>query len=150
MTHEDAGHYAKKHQGIEIDKTIGEKLKNNSKDKKISCPAMHLVATELSVTPEKTGIQADLLELRLNHCQLGLFGWDNSPSGKLPPGKLIDKTIQISDSLEKELQTAVIDNRITCIKAWDVAKKLKMKRVDVASACEKRGIKIKKCQLGAF
>ena len=145
MTHEDAGHYAKKHQGIEIDKTIEEKLKKNAENEKISCPIIHSIAKELSITPEKAGIQTDLLELRLNCCQLGLFGWEGEPSGKL-----IDKSIQITDALEQELKTTTKDNRITCLECWDIAKILKLKRVDIASACESKGIKIKKCQLGAF
>ena len=32
----------------------------------------------------------------------------------------------------------------------DAAKKLKIKRLDMGSACEKKNIKIKPCQLGAF
>jgi hypothetical protein len=145
MTHEDAGHYAKKHQGIKIDKKIEEELKKSSENEKISCPIIHSIAKELSIKPEEAGIQTDLIELRLNNCQLGLFGWEGEPSGKL-----IDKSIQISDTLEKELQTIIKDNRITCLECWDIAKKLKIKRLDVASACEKKGFKIKKCQLGAF
>ncbi len=145
MTHEDAGHYAKKHQGIEIDKTIEEKLKKKAVDEKISCPAIHSIAKELSILPEKTGVQADLLELRLNCCQLGLFGWEGEPKGKL-----IDKNIKVPDDLEKELNTTAKDNRLTCTECWNIAKKLKIKKLDVGSACENKGIKIKKCQLGAF
>lgn len=145
MTHEDAGHYAKKHQGVDINTTIKEKLNKSSEDNKISCPAVHLTAKELSVTPEEAGIQTDLLELRLNFCQLGLFGWEGEPSGKL-----LDKNIEISDILEQELKSIVKDNRITCLECWNIAKKLKLKKVNVASVCENNGIKIKKCQLGAF
>ena len=145
MTHEDAGHYAKKHQGIKVDKTIEEKLRANSKNEKISCSAIHSAAEKLSVSPKKTGIQADLLELRLNCCQLGLFGWE-----KEPKGKLIDKSIQIPDILEEKLNSITKDNRTTCLECWEIADALKIKKLDVGSACEKKGIKIKKCQLGAF
>ncbi len=145
MTHEDAGHYAKKHQGKKIDKTVEEKLKKNARHGNIPCPMVHAVAEELSITPESAGIQADLLELRLNCCQLGLFGWEGKPSHKL-----VDKNVQVSNALDAELDREVKDNRITCLGCWDIAKKLKIKKVDVASACEKKGIKIKQCQLGAF
>lgn len=143
MTHEDAGHYAKKHQGVEIEENIEEKLKKNSEDEKISCPMIHSIAKTLSIPPKEVGIQADLLELRLCNCQLGLYGWE-------PSGKLIDENIHISDDLEKKLKEIVKDNRIICSECWDIAKELKIKKVDVASACEKKGIKIKKCQIGAF
>ncbi|MCK5098905.1 MAG: hypothetical protein KAR45_12435 [Desulfobacteraceae bacterium] len=143
MTHEDAGHYAKKHQDVEIDKDIEEKLKKDSEKGNISCPVVHSIAHTLSTTPDKIGIQADLLEMRILHCQIGLFGWD-------PLGKLIDKNVDISEALEQELKNTVDNNRITCLGCWDIAKKLKIKKLDVASACEKKGIKIKKCQIGAF
>ena len=143
MTHEDAGHYAKKHQNIEIDTGIEEKLKKNSENGNISCPLVHSIAKTLSTTPDKIGVQADLLEMRLLHCQIGLFGWE-------PSGKLIDKNIEISEALEQELEKTIKDNRITCLGCWDIAKQLKIKKLDVASACEKKGIKIKKCQIGAF
>ncbi|MCK5542460.1 MAG: hypothetical protein KAI40_07180 [Desulfobacterales bacterium] len=145
MTHENAGHYAKKHQGIKIDNTIAEKLKKTSKDEKIPCQKIHAVANELSRIPIQVGIQADLIELRLNCCQLGLFGWEKESSGKL-----IDKNIQINDILEEALDKSAKDNRITCSDCWDIAKNLKIKKLDIGSACEKKGIKIKKCQLGAF
>ena len=145
MTHEDAGHYAKKHQNIEIDNDIEEKLNKNSENGKISCPLVHSIAKSLSTTPEKIGIQADLLELRILHCQIGLFGWEQESSGKL-----LDKSIEISDALQQELKTTVKDNRITCSGCWDIAKTLKIKKLEVSSACEKKGIKIKKCQIGAF
>ena len=143
MTHEDAGHYAKKHQDVEIDKDIEEKLKKNSEKGNISCPIVHSIANKLSTTPDTIGIQADLLEMRILHCQIGLFGWE-------PLGKLIDKSIDISEALEQELEKTIVDNRITCLGCWDIAKKLKIKKLDVASACEKKGFKIKKCQIGAF
>ena len=143
MTHEDAGHYAKKHQNVEIDKDIEEKLKKNSEEGNISCPMVHSIAKTLSTTPDNIGVQADLLEMRILHCQIGLFGWE-------PLGKLIDKSIEISESLEQELEKNIKDNRITCSGCWDIAKKLKIKKLDVASACEKKGVKIKKCQIGAF
>ena len=145
MTHEDAGHYAKKHQNVEIDKDIEEKLKKNSENGNISCPLVHSIAKSFSTTPDQIGIQADLLEMRILHCQIGLFGWE-----KEPYNKLLDKNIEISDALEQELKITVKDERITCSGIWNIAKTLKMKKLDVASACEKKGFKIKKCQIGAF
>jgi len=143
MTHEDAGHYANKHKDIEIDPDIEKKLNKNSENGNIPCPVIHAIAKQLSVEPHKIGTQADLHEMRILYCQLGLFGWE-------PLGKLIDKTIKISQPLDLEITNAADNNRITCLTIWEIAKKLKIKKLDVASACEKKGIKIKKCQIGAF
>jgi hypothetical protein len=52
--------------------------------------------------------------------------------------------------LNEQLDITSIDGRISCLECWTIAKKLKIKRLDMGSACEKKNIKIKPCQLGAF
>jgi hypothetical protein len=42
------------------------------------------------------------------------------------------------------------DDRISCKSAWNVATRLNLAKIDVSNACEALGIKICKCQLGAF
>lgn len=143
MTHEDAGHYAEKHQGIDLDKNIASMLKKKSDNGTISCAAIHAAAGLLGVSPIEAGIQADLMELRLVKCSLGLFGYG-------PGIKKINKDIEIPEPLNNELENNAENQRITCIKCWEIGKKLKIKRIDISSACEKKGFKIKQCQLGAF
>ncbi len=143
MSHEDAGHYAKKHQNKNLDKKIASVLKKKSNNKTISCAAIHAAAEVLGISPIEAGIQADLMELRLVKCSLGLFGYD-------PGKKKINKNMEISELLNNELEKNSGNGTITCIKCWKIGRKLKIKRLDIASACENKGIKIKQCQLGAF
>ncbi len=79
MTHEDAGHYAAKHgPGVKADSKIIDAIKEKMSDGKISCAAMHGISKMLSVSPAEAGKTADLLEVRLLKCQLGLFGYSRS------------------------------------------------------------------------
>jgi len=143
MTHEDRGHYAKKHQDRKIDEKITSLIKSLSKDNNLSCVAAHKAAEELKVSPAEIGVQTDLLEFRITHCQLGLFGYQ-------PETKRIDPTINIPGDMEKEIDKANEEGRIDCIGCWNIAKALNAKKLDIASACEKKEIRIKPCQLGAF
>ncbi|NOX34719.1 MAG: hypothetical protein GXP56_13475, partial [Deltaproteobacteria bacterium] len=93
--------------------------------------------------PLEIGVQADLIEYRIAECQLGLFGYNDGQ-------KIIDPGIEISPELSLELDKENQDGRISCLKCWEIAKKLKIKRLDLGSACEKKNIRIKPCQLGAF
>ena len=147
MTHSDRGHYAAKHQGKEIDGTISSALNNIVKDNQLACAAAHKAAQDLDVTPREIGIQADLMELRITHCQLGLFGYKGGE-------KKIDSGFKIPSDMEQAIdqliEKAEDKGRISCLEAWNLAKDLDAKRIDIASACEKKGIRIKPCQLGAF
>ncbi len=144
MAHEDAGHYAAKHpEGTTTDPELKQKLQQKIEDGKISCAAAHALAVELNVVPEKIGIAIDLMEARIHKCQLGLFGYQ--------PEKCIVKP---AATPFPEVETAVNDNlekgRIACEKCWQIADRLGKKKMDVSSVCESMGIKITKCQLGAF
>ncbi len=143
MTHEDRGHYAGKHKEAVIDETLRPLIMDAANDGKITCSSLHRIARAQNIPPGQVGIQADLLELRLIECQLGLFGHGSK-------GKLLDPEIKIPPELEARLDEAVEDGRVSCLSCWEIARELKMKRLDVANACEKKEYRIKPCQLGAF
>jgi hypothetical protein len=143
MTHEDKGHYALKHENLEIDQAVCDHIKSSADNNLVTCASAHRIAGSLGKTPAEVGAQIDLLEFQLTECQLGLFGYPDKQ-------KKIDPDIEISPQLNEELDKAAEDKRISCHGCWEIAKKLKIKKLDVSSACEKKNIKIKQCQLGAF
>jgi len=143
MTHEDAGHYALKHKDKIIDPDICSQIEKSARDGIISCSSVHKVARELELSPGEVGIQVDLMELRLKECCLGLFGYE-------PSGKNFDESIEVSQVLKDELGKISTNGRTTCIQCWNLARDLKIKHIDIGSSCEKLGMKIKGCQLGAF
>ena len=143
MTHQDKGHFAAKHTGRQIDKTITDKIRTVAHDACITCASAHRIGKELNISPSEIGIQTDLIEYRISECQLGLFGYDD---GK----KRINPDIQISPELNENLEKQNKEGRISCQECWNIAKNLKIKRLDISSACEIKNIRIKPCQLGAF
>ena len=148
MSHPTPGHYARKHSQTSRRPDIMAALKDRAQNNQIPCAAVHAVATDFGITPKEVGAQADLLEMRLTHCILGLFGYKKGTQGT---SKILDSAIRISPDLETAIcSQAGADKRLSCIQCWEIAKACKVKRLEVSSACEQLGIKIKPCQLGAF
>ncbi len=144
MAHEDAGHYAGKHpRQTVIDPTLSTAIKEKATNGRISCAAAHGIAQQQVVSPARVGQQIDLLELRIDKCQMGLFGYD-------PETKIVQPSKSIAAALESTLQPLLVDNKISCADCWKIADQLNISRLDVASACEGLKIKISPCQLGAF
>ncbi len=143
MGHNDKGHYALKHPGKSLDPKLSKVVKAAASDGLLTCASAHKAAKTLGCTPGDIGTQADLLELRISQCQLGLFGYS-------PDKKNLDPDVEIPEGLEDAILDAQDEGRISCRQCWDMAKVHNISRLDMGSACEKKEIRIKPCQLGAF
>lgn len=144
MTHEDAGKYGAKHPaGTTADPALAAAVQDRAEDGQITCTAAHEIAGALGVAPAEVGKAVDLLELRIIACQLGLFGY-------YPGRKIVEAAEVVVDDLRDRLGPFAAAGEIGCAEAWDIADTLGIERMSVAAACETLGIKIKRCQLGAF
>ena len=144
MTHEDAGHYGAKHPaGRKLNEKTVEALQQKARDGKISCAAASLIADRLQVSMADVGATIDLLEIHLDKCQLGLFGYS-------PKKMIVEPAQTVSPALEAAIREALVKGRLPCRAAWEIAGQTGMTRMDISAACEKLKIKIKPCQLGAF
>ena len=144
MTHEDKGHYAKKHPPhLKVDQKIASVVQAHSSEKQVSCFDSFKIAEELGIKPSEVGFTIDSLEISLIKCQLGLYGYG-------PERKAIKPMENVDKDLEEAIQNSLENNRLTCISAWEIAEKLHIPKMDVSSACETLKIKIGSCQLGAF
>jgi hypothetical protein len=143
MTHEDSGKYAEKRHGAKLNEMIAARIKEKISENAISCAEAHSVAVKLKADPAEVGTAIDLLEVRINKCQLGLFGYGKEKN--IPP--LSDK---ISPEIESAIRSSLVDGRLTCFAAWDISKRFNVSKGMVAAACERIKIKISACQLGAF
>lgn len=143
MGHQDKKNYAEKHPGKSLDPIISGKISSLTDNTQLTCAAAHRAARDLNLKPLDIGIQADLMEFTITRCQLGLFGYS-------PQKKNIDPDIEVSKALDDALDQATQEGRISCAQGWEIADAMKIKRLDLGSACEKKGIRIKPCQLGAF
>jgi len=113
----------------------------------LPCATAFRIARELGVEPLEVGQTADALGIRLNRCQLGLFGYGPKAEGR-------HKIVQPAETVEPGLAQAIRDNlvegKLSCRAAWDIASALRIPKMDVSAAAEALGIKITRCQLGAF
>ena len=144
MTHEDRGHYAKKHSPErKTNPTVVEAVKTKSINGEMPCAVAHKISQELNVSPEEVGFTVDALELRLVKCQLGLYGYR-------PQKRIVTPAESVSKELEEAIRESMVEDRLTCEKAWEIAKRFKLPKMEISSACEALKIKISSCQLGAF
>lgn len=144
MTHNQAGNYKSKHPvDIKIDERISPALSRSVKDGEVGCADAWRIATELGVPMSEVGVGMDLMEIRIKRCMLGLFGY---PEGKVA----VKPAAAASPQLEADIRASLVNGRLPCKTAWDIADRLKISKLEVSSACEAMGIKVKPCQLGAF
>jgi len=143
MTKKNKGHFAQKHPGVTLDERIAQEIRAQVLEGGLFCAIAFKIAGDLSITLGDIGRSADLLELPILKCQLGLFGY--------PPQKKVVKPAEsVAPDLEKAIQKALVNGRLSCAAAFTLAAKFKVPKMMVSSACEKMMIKINSCQLGAF
>ncbi len=83
------------------------------------------------------------MAIRLVKCQIGLFGYR--------PKKCIVKPAKsVPSELEKAILAGLVNDRLSCKCAWEIAHQLGIHKMKVSAACDALGIKIGPCQLGAF
>jgi hypothetical protein len=144
MTGHDRGHYSKKHpEGKKVDPAIAKAVADKAIDKKLTCAAAFKIADTCGVTAGEVGFTVDMLEVHIIRCQMGIFGYE-------PEKKAVKPMENVPVDLESTIRGKLTNGRLTCASAWEIAKNLNMPKMHISSACEKLGIKIKPCQLGAF
>lgn len=144
MNKEYAGHYSIKHpQGASPDPLLAAALKEKAKAGRVTCAEAYKLSEALGVSPSEVGKTADLLELRITECQLGLFGY-------APQNKVVKAATRIPDELRTRLQQAARNGTISCASCWEIAETLAIEKMAVSAGCELLGLKIVDCQLGAF
>ena len=139
----DAGFNTKHRSGSQPDAVIEKALRDRCRNKELACAVAFDIAKELKVSPEDVGKTADLINYRLVKCQLGLFGYT-------PEKKIVRAAETVDGKLKRAIQDSLENDRLPCAAAWNIADRLQLRKMAVSNACEKLGIKIKPCQLGAF
>lgn len=133
--------------GFEVDDNIAEGLQGKLQDGMLSCASAHALAKLYNVPPAVIGNTADALNIRLNRCQLGLFGypnkkgWDASGVNNLPVPEDFKQALSVKASATGSL---------TCAAFWEFIAGYKLSRMHAGYIAEKLGIRITNCQIGAF
>ena len=144
MTHEDEGHYRAKHPaGTAYRPDIADALAKRTEAGRITCEAAFDVVEAMKVSPSEVGKTADLLEYRIIRCQLGLFGYS-------PDKRIVKAADDVSAELGDRLKETAGSRGVSCAACWKIAETLGLEKMAVSAACERLGLKVSSCQLGAF
>ncbi len=136
--------HSKKHGPDEHPNTaIKVEIEKRGEHQKLSCAVAFSIVESLGVTPAEVGKTADLIDFELITCQLGLFGYS-------PNKKAVKPKESTQQSLKDAISAALIDGKLPCKAAWDLADRFNVPKMIVSGICETMNIKVKPCQLGAF
>ena len=125
------------------DPRIAEAINRRIKDETLPCALAFDIAATLGVEASQVGSTADLMEISLSKCQLGLFGYS-------PVKKIVAPRLPENGSVTEAIREGLVENRLPCVTAWKIAADFGISKLALAGACEAAGVKIKPCQLGAF
>ena len=125
------------------DTSIKNEILKRTQNEKIPCAVAFEISKVLQISPAKVGKTADLMNFKLIKCQLGLFGYQ-------PQKKIVKSQDSLNVDVKDAVSAALVQGRLSCKHAWDIASRLHVSKMTVSSACETMGVKIKDCQLGAF
>jgi hypothetical protein len=70
--------------------------------------------------------------------------------GYQPEKKIVKPAASLEPELEKTILGGLVNERLPCRTAWEIAEQQGIQKMRVSAACDAMGIKIKPCQLGAF
>jgi len=144
MTREQGPKFSEKHGAdTEVNPAVKQKVEDKTKNNEIPCAVAFQIAEEVKTTPTDVGKGIDLLDIRLVKCQLGLFGYR-------PEKKAVKPKSPQNQDLEEAIRVALVEKKLSCRAAWDIAHRFNVPKMAVSAACEALNIKIKPCQLGAF
>lgn len=143
MTKPEEGHFSQKHRGDTVDERIAQGIRARVAEGGLSCAVAFIIAADLSVMPVEVGRNADLMEIPIMKCQLGLFGYG-------PQKRIVKPAESITPELEKAIQEKAVNGRVSCAAVFSLAEKFNLPKIVISSACEAMRIKINSCQLGAF
>ncbi len=131
-----------------MNNAIAERIKASlDKEGKLPCAVAFTIVDELGVTPAQVGEAANELDVRINKCQLGLFGYGPKSSGNY---KIVKAAETVDDGLAARLRDGLVEGKLPCAVAWVIADEMGLKKLEVSNAAERLGISISPCQLGCF
>jgi hypothetical protein len=134
-------------EGFTPDPATMAAIRERVMDGKLSCASAFEIVHALNVDPLDVGWTANVMEVRLYRCQLGLYGYPgkhgwaeaNTAGQPVPPG-LPEALTEARDE----------EGKISCATAWEIAARFQAPRIVVGYVADSLGIAFKACQLGAW
>lgn len=136
--------FSEKHgAGVKPDSKIKDEVLKRAQKDELSCAVAFEIAKGLGIAVGAVGITADLINVELVKCQLGLFGYK-------PKKKIVKPKAEVNQDTTDAIRDRLVEGKLPCKSAWDIADRFKVSKLTTSEACEALGIRIKGCQLGAF
>ena len=126
-----------------MNEQVAAAMRERAPEGTLRCAEAFRIAEQLDATPAAVGETADTLDVRLTHCQLGLFGYGERKS-------VVEPAPEVAPEVEQAIRDGLILGRLPCAVAWAIAARFGMPKLHVANAAERLGVRISQCQLGAF
>lgn len=124
---------------------IEDRLREASQEGRIGCAQLFEIAAELGTTPAQIATAANGIELRIVHCQLGAFGYED-----FGERRLLRALPELPAAIATELVGGLVDGRLPCASAWRIGRQFGLPRFIIGCAAETKGLRIGPCQLGCF
>ena len=118
-------------------------LKASLVDGRLPCAVAFKVARKLNITPRTVGDKANEMKVKIINCQLGFFDVEKATHSDLDD-------IPIAAEVQEKIRTSLINSKLPCNVAFQIARELKVGRKQVGDTATKLNIKIANCQLGCF
>jgi hypothetical protein len=126
---------------------LEREIRDNLLDDKLPCAAAWGIADGVGVERIIVGEAADRLDIRISHCQLGLFGYGEKRLGE---HKIMKPAHDTEPALAEAIRAAAQDGKVTCAQLFEIAERLGRPPMAASAQAEALGIKIVNCQLGCF
>ena len=131
-----------------VDAALAAAIEARVKDGKLACAQAFAIAAEAQVSPLVVGQTADALQIGLDHCQLGLFGYPGHTKG-WAVSNIADHPVP--EGLEAAIHAALdADGKLSCARAWQIAAEFAIPKMLVGYVADQLEVRIVQCQLGAF
>lgn len=114
-------------------------------DGRLPCTAAFAIAVDLGVALGRVVDETNGADVRIVHCQLGLFGYH-----AFGDKRFVAPLASVPDRLADALRAACVDGALPCAAAWAIAEREGLPKPVVGSAADSLDLRIAPCQLGCF
>jgi len=124
---------------------LQREIERRSVDGRLPCAVAFAIAEEVGVPLSEVVNAINGADVRIVHCQLGLFGYY-----AFGDKRFVASLGNVPDRLAAALREGAADGTLPCASAWAIAEREGLPRPVVGSAADALGIRIAPCQLGCF
>ena len=126
-----------------MNEKIASAIRDRIQEEDFRCADAFRIAEDFGVTPLAIGKMADGIRVRIERCQLGLFGYGD-------PKSIVKPAEELQPGMETAIREGLILGRLPCSAAWAIAARFGVSKTQVSNVAERLGVRISQCQLGTF